>query len=155
MPSGKDPGVTGQAGVTTLIQGGCICGSVRYAANDQPLAVRACWCRACQYFAAGNASINLAFARVAVTVTGDLVDFPLVAASGNHMHRRFCPRCGVHVTSEAEERPQLLILRAGTLDEPQRFRPQASIWVSEAPAWAHIDASLPQFQGQPPAPGLR
>jgi hypothetical protein len=127
----------------TTIHGGCICGAVRYTATAPPLAVRACWCRVCQYFAAGNASINLAFARDAVTITGELRDFPIVAASGNHMHRRFCPQCGVHVTSEAQERPQLLVLRAGTLDEPLAFRPLANIWVSEAPAWAYIDPSMP------------
>lgn len=137
------------------IEGGCICRAVRYKAAAEPLTVRACWCRVCQYFAAGNASVNLAFAREAVTISGELRDFPLVAASGNHMHRRFCPQCGVHVTSEAEERPQLLIIRAGTLDDPRRFRPLASIWVVEAPAWAQIDASLPQFPGQPPPPPVR
>jgi hypothetical protein len=141
--------------MTVLIEGGCLCRAVRYTATAEPLAVRACWCRVCQHIAAGNASINLAFARDAVTLTGELRDFPLLAASGNHMHRGFCPQCGVHVTSEAEERPHLLILRAGTLDERQRFQPQASIWVSEAPAWAHIDASLPQFPGQPPPPVVR
>lgn len=138
----------------TTIHGGCICGAVRYTATAPPLTVRACWCRVCQYFAAGNASVNLAFARDAVTITGELRDFPIVAASGNHMHRRFCPQCGVHVTSEAQERPQLLVVRAGTLDEPQAFRPLANIWVSEAPEWAHIDPSLPQFPGQPPPPAL-
>lgn len=138
-----------------LIEGGCICGAVRYTATAEPLTVRTCWCRVCQYFAAGNGSVNLAFARDAVSLSGELRDFPLLAASGNHMHRRFCPQCGVHVTSEADERPQLLVLRAGTLDEPQGFRPLANIWVSEAPAWAHIDPALPQFQSQPPPPPLR
>jgi hypothetical protein len=88
-------------------------------------------------------------------MTGELRDYPIVAASGNHMHRRFCPQCGVNVTSEAAERPHLLVIRAGTLDEPQRFRPAANIWVSEAPAWAQIDATLPQFPGQPPPPQPR
>jgi hypothetical protein len=141
--------------VTSLIEGGCICGAVRYIATEEPLTVRTCWCRVCQYFAAGNGSVNLAFSRAAVTISGELRDFPLRAESGNHMHRRFCPGCGVHVTSEADERPQLLILRAGTLDDPKRFRPLANIWVSEAPAWANIDPSLPQFPGQPPPPQLR
>jgi hypothetical protein len=122
---------------------------------EAPLTVRACWCRVCRHYAAGNASINLAFMRPAVTLTGELHDHPSIADSGNHMHRRFCPRCGVHVTSEAEERPHLLVIRAGTLDEPQRATPEANIWVSEAPAWAHIDATLPQFPGQPPPPQPR
>lgn len=139
----------------TIIKGGCICGAVRYTVSEEPLTVRACWCRVCRHFAAGNASINLAFTRSAVTLTGELRDFHSIADSGNRMHRRFCPQCGVHVTSEAEERPHLLVIRAGTLDEPERARPLANIWVSEAPAWAHIDATLPQFPGQPPPPQPR
>jgi len=137
------------------IHGGCICGAVRYTATSEPLIVRACWCRVCRYFAAGNASINLAFARDAVTLEGELHDYPSTAESGNRMHRRFCPRCGVHVTSEAEERPQIIVIRMGTLDEPERFAPQANIWVSAAPEWAHIDAGLPQFPGQSPPPLTR
>jgi len=34
------------------------------------------------------------------------------------MHRRFCARCGVHLFSEAEVRPHLIFVRAGTLDDP-------------------------------------
>jgi hypothetical protein len=139
----------------TIIKGGCICGAVRYTATEEPLTVRACWCRVCRHFAAGNASINLAFTRAAVTLTGELHDFHSIADSGNRMHRRFCPQCGVHITSEAEERPHLLVIRAGTLDEPERFSPLANIWVSEAPSWAHIDSTLPQFPGQPPPPQPR
>jgi hypothetical protein len=139
----------------TAIHGGCICGAVRYTATAEPLIVRACWCRVCRYFAAGNASINLAFARDAVTLTGALRDYASTAESGNHMHRGFCPDCGVHVTSEAAERPQIIVIRMGTLDEPQRFAPQANIWVSAAPEWAHIDAGLPQFPGQAPPPTPR
>jgi hypothetical protein len=137
------------------ITGGCLCGAVRYVAIAEPLVVRACWCRVCQYFASGNATINLAFPADAVTLTGELRDFASVADSGNHMHRRFCVRCGVQVTSAADERPHLLIIRAGTLDDPARFAPQAQIWTSAAPAWAKLDPSLPQIAGQPPPPQAR
>ena len=137
------------------IAGGCLCGAVRYVAAAEPLVVRACWCRVCQRFASGNATINLAFATDAVTLTGELRDFASVADSGNHMHRRFCPKCGVHVTSAADERPHLLIIRAGTLDEPGRFAPQAQIWTSAAPAWAKLDPALPQITGQPSPPQAR
>jgi hypothetical protein len=139
----------------TEIHGGCICGAVRYTVRAEPLFVRACWCRACRYFAAGNASVNLVFPRDAVTLSGELQDYPSTAESGNHMHRRFCPRCGVHVTGEAEERPQFVVIRMGTLDEPERFAPQAHIWMSAAPEWARVDTALPQFPGQPPPPTAR
>lgn len=136
-----------------MIEGGCLCGAVRYRANAEPLVVRACWCRLCQYIAAGNATINLAFPSDAVTITGALSDYKSTAESGRHMHRRFCPACGVHLFSEAEERPHLIIIRAGTLDDPGIAVPSGNIWTSQAPKWAYIDPQLVQFEGQPPPIG--
>ena len=136
----------------TMIEGGCLCAAVRYVARAEPLVVRACWCRVCQYIAAGNATVNLAFPSDAVTITGQLRDYPSTADSGRRMHRRFCPACGVHVSSQAEERPQLIVVRAGTLDDPEIAVAQALIWTASAPSWAHSDPDLPHFEGQPPAP---
>jgi hypothetical protein len=139
----------------TKIEGGCLCGGVRYTASADPLVVRACWCRVCQYFAAGNATINLAFPSEAVTITGELRDYPSTADSGHRMHRRFCAVCGVHVTSEAEERPHLVVVRAGTLDDPELAAPGGTIWTKSAPSWAPIDPELPRFEGQPPPPAAK
>ena len=132
-----------------MIEGGCLCGAVRYKANAAPLVVRACWCRLCQFIAAGNATINLAFPSDAVTISGELSDYRSIAESGRHMHRRFCPTCGTHMFSEAEERPHLIVIRAGTLDDPSIAVPSGNIWTKQAPKWAHIDPHLDQFEGQP------
>jgi hypothetical protein len=134
-----------------MIEGGCLCRAVRYSASARPIVTRACWCRLCQYLATGNAAINLAFPSDALTVTGELRDYPSIADSGSHMHRRFCPVCGTHLFSAAEERPQLVFVRAGTLDDPSVISgPQAVIWTSQAPVWAHLDPHIPHFEGQPP-----
>ena len=139
----------------TPIEGGCLCGAVRFVARAEPVVMRACWCRVCQYFASGNATVNVAFPSEAVTITGKTTDFPSAADSGNRMHRRFCPTCGVHLFSAAEERPHLLIVRAGTLDDPSRVRIEGEIWTASAPAWARHDPNVPQFAGQPPPPALK
>jgi hypothetical protein len=138
-----------------VIEGGCICGAVRYSSRVEPLVVRACWCRVCQFFAAGNATINLAFPTEAVTIQGELRDYASSADSGRRMHRRFCPTCGVHLFSQAEERPQMIVVRAGTLDHPEIAAPQAHIWTKSAPRWARLDPDLPHFEGQPPPPMSR
>ena len=53
------------------IAGGCLCRQLRYEiAAASPKAVRLCWCRTCQYLAAGNATVNAIFDKAAVTVTG-------------------------------------------------------------------------------------
>lgn len=133
-----------------MIEGGCLCRGVRYTADAEPLTMRACWCRFCQYIAAGNAAIGLAFPREAVRISGELRDYATIADSGSHMHRRFCPTCGVHLFSEAEERPQVIFVRAGTLDDPGIVAPRTVIWTRDAPRWALIDPRCTQFEGQPP-----
>jgi hypothetical protein len=87
-----------------------------------------------------------------VSVSGETRDFESVADSGSHMHRRFCPKCGTHLFSEAEARPHLTFVRAGSLDDPDIVRPEATIWTASAPGWACVDADMPQWQGQPPPP---
>jgi hypothetical protein len=134
----------------TTITGGCLCRAVRYTATAEPLAARTCWCRDCQYFAAGSGTVNVVFPAEAVTITGPLRDYASTADSGNRMHRRFCERCGTPVTSASEARPHLLILRAGTLDDPEIARPSLTIWTDSAPSWACVDASVPRTPKQPP-----
>ena len=133
--------------------GGCLCGAVRYTVTEPPLVTRACWCKLCQTLASGNATINLAVLANAIAVTGELKDFSSIADDGNTMHRTFCPTCGVHLFSEAEERPEIVVVRAGTLDDSEQVSVEGIIWTSSAPAWAYLDPDIPHFEGQPPVPG--
>lgn len=136
-----------------MITGGCLCGAVRYRATEGPIAARVCWCRDCQKIGAGSGTVNAIFRSEAVTVEGETRDFEGVADSGNRMHRRFCPACGTPLFSAAEARPHLLIIRAGSLDDPEIVKPSATIWIDSAPSWALIDDAQPTFDGQPPPAG--
>ncbi len=135
------------------IRGGCLCGAVRFSIEaDAPLGVRQCWCRVCQYLGAGSGTVNAIFPKDAVTISGPLTDYVCAADSGSVMHRRFCARSGTPVLSEAEPRPSQIIVRVGTLDEPDLARPAAIIWAKSAPSWACLDPDLPQGEGQFPPP---
>lgn len=132
------------------ITGGCLCGSVRFRITGTPITSRVCWCRLCQYIGAGNATVNVCFRSETITVEGETRDYRSVADSGNVMHRRFCPTCGTHLFSEAEARPHLIFVRAGTLDDREIAKPTATIWAAAAPTWACIDEDLPRMEGQAP-----
>jgi len=134
----------------TKITGGCLCKAVRYEISSDPVATRVCWCRDCQYWAAGNGTVNVIFNKDSMKLTGTLTDYTSGAASGSHMHRSFCAKCGTPVLSEAEERPTMVIVRAGTLDDPEVAKPGGTIWVKSAPTWACINETLPRFDAQPP-----
>ncbi len=132
------------------ITGGCLCRAVRYRVTAAPVVTRVCWCRLCQYLGAGGATVNVCFPTSAMQIEGQLKDFRGVADSGNVMHRRFCPQCGTQLLSEAEARPHLIFVRAGTLDDPEIARPGATIWTSSAPSWACFDPAIPRVERQPP-----
>lgn len=132
--------------------GRCLCGAVRFTAEAEPVASRACWCRDCQYWAAGNAALNVVFPAAGFTIEGETTDYVSDANSGNRMHRRFCPKCGTPLFSVAEPRPHLIIVRAGALDDPDVRQPRGTIWTASAPSWAHVDPDLPSIPGQPPPP---
>jgi hypothetical protein len=134
-----------------MVSGGCRCGQVRFTIEANPIGARACWCRDCQYWGSGNATINVVFPSAALRLTGETADFESEADSGNAMHRRFCPKCGTPLFSEAEARPHLVIVRAGALDDPEVARPGGTIWTASAPSWGHVDPDLPQAPG-PAAP---
>jgi hypothetical protein len=135
------------------VTGGCLCGAVRYEIDAEPITSRVCWCRVCQRIGAGSGTVNVCFTRAATRIQGEARDYVSVADSGNVMHRRFCPTCGVHLFSEAEARPHLIFVRAGTLDDPEIGKPRASIWISQAPSWACIDRGMSTFENQPPPAG--
>ena len=121
------------------ITGGCLCGAVRYEVRaDAPLGARHCWCRVCQYLGAGTGAVSALFRKEDVTVTGPLTDYVCRADSGATMPP-FCPRCGTDIFSEAEERPTLIFIRAGTLDNPNVAPPTATIWTKSAPESTYFD----------------
>src|SRR6188472_4418637 len=115
------------------ITGRCLCGAIRWESTEPPIVTRVCWCRDCQYLGAGSGTVNACFRTATFTVTGEMRDYPSLSASGNAMHRRFCPSCGTPLFSEAEPRPHLIFVRVGTFDDPDPAKPAMTIWTASAP----------------------
>ena len=133
-----------------MITGRCLCGAIRYEIDAAPIVTRTCWCRLCQYLGAGGATVNVAFPAQAARIEGAPARYESVADSGSHMVRSFCPTCGTPLFSEARERPHLIFVRAGTLDDPEIARPSLAIWTSAAPSWACLDPAVEHVERQPP-----
>ncbi|HEU0016892.1 MAG TPA: GFA family protein [Methyloceanibacter sp.] len=134
------------------ITGGCLCGAVRYSTEVEPKFTRHCWCRDCQYIGAGAGTVNVFFPTEAVKIEGALADYASPAASGNLMHRRYCPSCGTPVFTQTEARLHFIGVRAGTLDDPEIAKPQMTIWTSSAPRWAAFEEGIPHEPKQAPPP---
>lgn len=132
-----------------LITGRCFCGAVQFHFNEMPVATRACWCRDCQYLSSGNASVNAIFRTESFEITGEVSGYVSTADSGRLMRRRFCPKCGTPLFSEALSEPEFVAVRAGALDDPAISRPQSFIWTASKPEWGLIEPRLSNCERQP------
>jgi len=130
--------------------GQCFCGQIRFTIDAEPIATRMCWCRDCQRVASGSAMVNVVFAEDIVTFTGEIATIERIADSGNTAERGFCSRCGTQIYSRMlAPKGNVLVIRAGTLDDPELMAPQAVIWTSSAPSWAVFDPELPYYPRGP------
>lgn len=135
-------------------KGQCLCGKVKYQISVLPVATRICWCRDCQYLAA-NGTVNIVIPSTELHIEGHLNVFTKTADSGNLIERRFCPDCGTHLFANSSARPQVTVVRVGTLENPSSVKPSANIWTSSAPTWACLNVELEKITHQPSAPQIQ
>jgi hypothetical protein len=64
-------------------------------------------------------------------------------------HRCFCRICGSPVFKRTDNNPELIFLRAGSLDGDPGVRPQMHIWIQAKAPWHEICDRIPQYQEGP------
>lgn len=132
--------------------GGCLCGTVRYQCSVEPLHAGHCQCGDCRRSSGSGHISSLIVARDGVDLQGAVTSHDKATDTGQVLSRAFCPVCGSPLYSIHSARPDLIALRASTLDDPEIFRPRSVIFTASAPSWDHIDPALPGFPGMPPPP---
>ncbi|MEZ6012235.1 MAG: GFA family protein [Hyphomonas sp.] len=117
----------------TPIRGGCHCGAVRYEITARPLAVNACHCGDCKRLAGGPFGVYLHVPKAALGISSGKFDvFRRKGGSGNMIPIERCTECGARMWHLPEAAPDLVILCAGTLDDPSWAVPTSHIFVEEA-----------------------
>jgi hypothetical protein len=125
------------------MQGGCLCGSVRYALASPPFDAGWCHCRTCQL---SSGSPSMAFATVP---TGDLrfergADLVGTVKSTDFGRREFCSRCGTPLTIRVDFQPDTVDFTIATLDDPTAIEPGFHIFYASRIPWAKSGDALPR-----------
>jgi hypothetical protein len=126
-------------------EGGCSCGAVRYRLASEPLFVHCCHCLNCQRQTGSAFVINLLLEADRVELLDgepQPVDVPRDDGSTQRIHR--CPSCQVALYSEYG-RPEILFVRAGTLDEPRGITPDVHIYTRSRVPWVTLPDGVPVF----------
>jgi hypothetical protein len=133
-----------------MIEGGCLCGGVRYRVTGKLGPAGLCHCQQCRRASgsafAANAPVRTKYFEL---LSGN--DLVTDYESSPGKFRAFCRRCGSPVWSRRTSEPDLLNLRLGSLDGDPERRPLAHVWVDSKAPWHEITDALPQYpEGLPP-----
>jgi hypothetical protein len=126
---------------TTLppVEGGCLCGALRYRARPTHRNGYYCHCRMCQ-LACGNTRATF------INLRKDEVEWlrgaPAYFASSKFARRSFCGDCGTPLGFEFLDSANM-DLTVGSLDEPAAFAPTSHFAVESRIAAWHAEDGLP------------
>jgi hypothetical protein len=128
------------------LEGGCLCGRVRYAIDGPILTSDWCHCRLCQRSAGAPAVAWL-------TVTAGNFRYtkgePRTFASTAKGRRQFCGDCGTQlVFFDGEVERDITI---ASLDEPAQMPPQDHIWTMSQLPFVKLEDGLPRHRERRPS----
>ena len=124
------------------LQGGCLCGAVRYRISAHPRSADYCHCRMCRRAAGAPVVARLTVANAAFAWTNGT---PAVYRSSAEAERLFCPDCGTQLALRDE--PDYLDVTLASLDDPAAVRPSYHIWTASRIGWFDTVDDLPRYPG--------
>lgn len=130
--------------------GGCLCGAIRYESRAAPLFSINCHCRDCQRTTGTAYAPVLAVPTDALTITqGEPTYYTSQSDSGQTVSRGFCSECGSGIFSKLSANPDIVGLKAASLDDPSWFRPAVDIYTDSAQPWDVMNPDLPKVPKMP------
>jgi hypothetical protein len=134
-----------------ILQGGCLCGQVRYTLTAEPIFVGLCHCTNCQKQSEAALSVNVAEREDALELTGALKTYVDHGDSGREVLHRFCPDCGSPIITDVQALAGMHIVKAGTLDDPSCLKPSRQIFCASKHPWMPILDGISAYKkGVPP-----
>jgi len=129
--------------------GQCLCGAVSYEITAEPVMTAICHCKNCQRQAGSVLSVIVGLPRDGVAVQGQTTTYEDKGETGQTVLRKFCPKCGSPLFSDAASAPDLLFVKAGTLDDTSWLEPQIQFWAKSKQEWYELGDAIPAVDGNP------
>lgn len=126
---------------TTIHEGGCLCGRVRYQVTGRPLVATVCHCGQCRKAAGAPFVAWAEFPAQAVAISRGKVAW---FGSSDAAERGFCRHCGTALSFTFIDGDTIDISTA-TLDDPNAFPPQDHIWTEFKVGWVELPQGVPAY----------
>ena len=131
------------------IEGGCLCGKVRYSGEAEPIFAGVCHCTNCQKSTGTAFNAVVAVPKPAVSFTGTVSTYEGRGDTGNAVYKAFCPECGSPVAEEAAVMADVVMIPVGTLDDPGAVKPAMQIYCDSAQPWISLGGERHRFPKMP------
>ena len=132
------------------LTGGCLCGRVRYTIRRSVLfQPYACHCKDCQTRSGSAFAIQLPVMTGDLRMEGETVEGRYTLPSGITAGIVACPDCLTRLYAVNDQRPQIVNLRAGTLDDSGTLVPAFHLWTVSKQSWVVIPDDVPALEAQP------
>jgi len=135
-----------------ILQGGCLCGDIRYQIQPPLLFVSQCCCRDCQKATGTGHTTIIGIHKDQLNLSGSPKIFTNKGDTGGSVSRHFCGNCGGRIFTSGDAPGDHIMVQAGSLDNPSDISPQSVIYVKDKPSWDKTDEQLPHFDEMPENP---
>ncbi|MGA2776462.1 MAG: GFA family protein [Steroidobacteraceae bacterium] len=125
------------------IEGGCLCGAVRYRISGRPLYSVICHCVSCRR---ASGAPTVAWLTVERNHFEWLSGRPQPFASSPGVLRCFCRVCGSPLTYETGTSPNSVDVTSASLDDANLFPPTREVWLEHRLSWQPVNPALAPFQ---------
>ena len=119
------------------IEGGCLCGAIRYRIDASVLETGICHCRTCRRAAGAQSVAWLTVPAIGFALVSGK---PAAFVSSAEVERGHCRDCGTSLTYRSG--PDTIDVTIASLDNPEEVRPTREIWLEHRLSWEPIDPVL-------------
>jgi hypothetical protein len=131
------------------MNGGCLCGQVRYSATAEPAIVAVCHCKNCQKQTGTAFGLVVGVPKAELSLQGNIKTYNDKSDSGRPIARNFCPDCGSPIASDFASMSELTLINAGTLDDTSWLRPTMQVFCDSAQPWVQLAGEMRSFARMP------
>ena len=124
-------------------RGGCLCGSIRYEILGPSLYEMQCCCRDCQKATGTGHTTIVGLHQSQLKVEGTPATYTNAGESGGEVTRHFCGNCGGRIFTSGTLPGPVIMIQAGSLDEPNAVTPTDVIYHCDAIGWDAFSPGLP------------
>ena len=126
---------------TNDLEGGCLCGAIRYRVMAKPYHITHCHCTLCRR---ASGAPYVTWFSVATEGLRIMRGEPVRYRSSATAVRGFCGSCGTQLTFQRDDTPGEIDVTVCSLDDPEALAPEDHTFTRSRLTWIRLNDGLPE-----------